>query len=555
MHHIGLTAAEIGVIRGLEPLVNFIFCPLWGTVADKFNKHKPILIGSLLASGFFLFVTFFIPSVEDLNLGPHMDSNMAPLFAVYTNDSNNLTISSNDLWTKDISIGIGCNATSGYNLLSAFCNNFYFSGDKTMSVTDTCDDVCHASETALQSQFDKKLQQQQQMYDIIERTNQSYDDAKSQNQTYDCHVCLKQRNVTYLSDGFDYGSGVEMTNPLIFQSECHLLEHHEDFVMTTQDQSNSSGCEITHNATQCPTTHATKPHTSSHSPECLISYKCICKPKLDNFEKKNRKDSHSVTFVLMLFFILFAKIFNCNVFPILDSTVMELLQDARKEYGKQKVWGTVGWALFAVVTGAIIDGITHNSRTVQFGPAFYLYFAFMIATACVAAVIVFPPHTSNRTMFLNSLELLRQPTIVSFLLLVFVLGFSFGIIGTFLFLYLEELGGLYTLMGLTLTVTCISEIPVFFFSGHLIRFFGHNNVLYITLLCYAVRFMGYSFLRNPWVVVPLELLHGVTYGAAWATCSGYASVCAPPGMAANLQSLFSVTHMGLGLYHEIPGGH
>jgi hypothetical protein len=34
---------------------------------------------------------------------------------------------------------------------------------------------------------------------------------------------------------------------------------------------------------------------------------------------------------------------------------------------------------------------------------------------------------------------------------------------------------------------------------------------------------------NAWAVLPIELLHGVTYGAAWAGCTSFAHLIAPKG--------------------------
>jgi hypothetical protein len=44
------------------------------------------------------------------------------------------------------------------------------------------------------------------------------------------------------------------------------------------------------------------------------------------------------------------------------------------------------------------------------------------------------------------------------------MGFGIGVIGEFLFLFLQELGGSETLMGLTLTFTCLAEVPVFHYQ-------------------------------------------------------------------------------------------
>lgn len=62
------------------------------------------------------------------------------------------------------------------------------------------------------------------------------------------------------------------------------------------------------------------------------------------------------------------------------------------------------------------------------------------------------------------LLLLRRPEVLVFMGQATTMGFGIGVIGEFLFLFLQELGGSETLMGLTLTMTCVAEVPVFHFQ-------------------------------------------------------------------------------------------
>lgn len=66
------------------------------------------------------------------------------------------------------------------------------------------------------------------------------------------------------------------------------------------------------------------------------------------------------------------------------------------------------------------------------------------------------------------------------------------------------------------------------------------------LICYAIRVVWYSLLVDPNWVLPVELLHGVTYGAGWAACTYYAHQIAPPGLASTTQGVLAGVHWGLG---------
>lgn len=84
-----------------------------------------------------------------------------------------------------------------------------------------------------------------------------------------------------------------------------------------------------------------------------------------------------------------------------------------------------------------------------------------------------------------------------------VLGYGVGNIETFLFLYLDRLHGSATLMGLSLTVTCLAEGVVFYFSGEIIRGLGVQKCLHAVFAAFLVRLGCYTMLAswdNPWLV-------------------------------------------------------
>ena len=91
------------------------------------------------------------------------------------------------------------------------------------------------------------------------------------------------------------------------------------------------------------------------------------------------------------------------------------------------------------------------------------------------------------------------------------------------------------------------QVPLLFASGVIIKRVGAVPCLYLAMLAVALRFLGYSLLSNPWVVLVIEPLHGVTFGIMWAAASTYAAMIAPPGMSATIQGLVSGVHFGIGV--------
>lgn len=121
------------------------------------------------------------------------------------------------------------------------------------------------------------------------------------------------------------------------------------------------------------------------------------------------------------------------------------------------------------------------------------------------------------------MRVLIQPAVATFFITVFSLGALMCLVNVYLFVYLADMGGTSTLFGLSLAVTCIAEIPFFFFSERLLKRFSPSAVILFSICVYSLRFIYYSFITNPWAVLPAELLHGITYAACWAAQTEFVS--------------------------------
>lgn len=124
-----------------------------------------------------------------------------------------------------------------------------------------------------------------------------------------------------------------------------------------------------------------------------------------------------------------------------------------------------------------------------------------------------------------------------------------GAIDGYLFVYLDSLGAPPLLLGSCLAVVCSAEIPVFAFSGHILRALGYHGALQAALAAYCMRLLAYSCLPlmpSLWMVLPVELLHGVTFGVAWCAGVNHSKSVAPAGLESTVQSLFSGAYSGVG---------
>ena len=64
------------------------------------------------------------------------------------------------------------------------------------------------------------------------------------------------------------------------------------------------------------------------------------------------------------------------------------------------------------------------------------------------------------------------------------------------------------MMGVAMVVDCVFEFAAYFVVYYFIGLVGHAGIMYIGLVGYAVRFVVYASIRNPWTVLPVEVLQG-----------------------------------------------
>ena len=116
------------------------------------------------------------------------------------------------------------------------------------------------------------------------------------------------------------------------------------------------------------------------------------------------------------------------------------------------------------------------------------------------------------------------------------------VVDSLVFLFFEYLGSSYTVMGLTVLLTVSFEIPIFRLAPSLLERFGSGVLLLVGCFCYIVRAIGYSFIPKGHIlyVLPLEILHGITYACSQTASVDTAAKSMPKGYEATGQSLMSM---------------
>ena len=115
-----------------------------------------------------------------------------------------------------------------------------------------------------------------------------------------------------------------------------------------------------------------------------------------------------------------------------------------------------------------------------------------------------------------------------------VMGAGMAIVSTYLFIFLQaELAAPKVLLGISITITVITEIPLFNNSDRVHALLSPQNMVAAAMVGWALRCICYSILTDAWWVLAIEPFHGLTFGLAWLAGVHVVTTSYPPELAAS----------------------
>ncbi|GFU91815.1 major facilitator superfamily domain-containing protein 6-B [Trichonephila clavipes] len=294
-------------------------------------------------------------------------------------------------------------------------------------------------------------------------------------------------------------------------------------------------------------------NASSNCTEKLVS-KCDNSSRKDciNNTISDTGDSYEQNAPLQLaLFTGFASLFFIcltTLESLTDAACGNALEGKMELYGRQRMYGTIGWGMFALLAGYLNHVVTGSSLLVSYWPGFYMAIIFYIFDIGAICKLQIKHIRKAKNVFKDVGRLFLQPKILLFLLQIICSGMLRGIFSTYQLWYLESLGASQLLLGSVTSTQCfLGEVIFFFISGWIIQKIGHLNVFLLSFVTNGLRFLLYSFLENPWWAMLIELLQGPAYGSFFAAVTAYVRVIAPKGAEATMQGVTLAALEGIGM--------
>lgn len=244
-------------------------------------------------------------------------------------------------------------------------------------------------------------------------------------------------------------------------------------------------------------------------------------------------------FVTLLLLIGILSFVSAPVAPLLDSYGVSASEHTSRSFGSVRVWGSIGYMAAVLVVGWLMGERASPVLFVAHG---------VLAGIALAALLRLPALAERRAapLFDGFRVVLHSRPTALLLLIAFVLSVGAALINTYLGVRIEEVGGSASQVGLAFAIASASELPVIALSGWLLDRLGAPRLVGMAIVVYLVRFISFSTISVPEWLLPMQALHGLSYGAFLMASVILVHRLAGQQHAATAQSLLTAVSMGLG---------
>jgi nucleoside transporter len=267
---------------------------------------------------------------------------------------------------------------------------------------------------------------------------------------------------------------------------------------------------------------------------------------------------------------------------ICNSIAFANLKDPQKEFGFVRMGGSIGWVLaswpftfifvdwdkvhaahpagmfhwLAVVLGSGLTGAALRQATR------WTYVVAGITSFLLAAFSLTLPHTPpkkagegapEKLAWWEALKLLQHPFVLVLWLVAFVDAFVlyayFNWTATFLLAPRSAggvgMGGNWIMP--VMSIGQVAEILTMYVLGVTLKKLGWRTTMVVGILGHVLRFGVYAYLPDhAWLIVVVQLIHGVCYAFFFATVYIFADTYFPKDVRASAQGLFNLMILGVG---------
>lgn len=246
----------------------------------------------------------------------------------------------------------------------------------------------------------------------------------------------------------------------------------------------------------------------------------------------------TVQFALVM---LLASLVSAGALPIVESMTMAALAGRHERYGPVRLWGSVGFIVGVLGTGAWLDANPPQSL---------LAVLLVLVAGALASSFLLPevrtgsgPGKAERRLS----EVLRRADVLALLGASACMAAAHGALYGFFSLHAQATGYSKSAIGALWTLGVVAEIGVFLAWPRIARRWSLRALLVASFLCAAVRFLALGWATHVLaLLVAAQVLHAATFGVHHAAAVAAVHRLFPERLRTSGQALYSSLSYGAG---------
>jgi len=190
-----------------------------------------------------------------------------------------------------------------------------------------------------------------------------------------------------------------------------------------------------------------------------------------------------------------------------------------KRFGRYRISGSIGWIISTALSGLI-------SQIAGIQTIFYLAAILNLISAIFILIsIKEPPARSKEVVSQGNLQLLiKNKNFAIFLAMIFLANISGVTFVSFLSLYMKDkLSSSGIIIGWAFSIAAVTEVPFMLYLGALSDKIGRKPLFVVALFSYPLRLFLYTVVSQPYLILPIQLLHGLTFGVFYVASVAFVS--------------------------------
>lgn len=245
----------------------------------------------------------------------------------------------------------------------------------------------------------------------------------------------------------------------------------------------------------------------------------------------------TTSFSGIIWFMLLMAIFSSPTMSVSDSLIARMAQRNSLNYGGMRLWGSLGFALSAMLFGALWQGLGFKSMFLV-GSLLYLPLVWVAGKLEEGPII----EKEARKPFS---KLFRDIGLTMILIATFLAGISNSLFITFGGIYARSVGAGNFLIGVMTAFAGFAELPSMFYSERIARHLRGPNTVILSYGLMASAYLGYILVAAPNALPVFSIVKGFGYGLWMTITVRIITDRTPAEWASAAQSLLAVGMFGL----------